>query len=315
MVKKEINQNEKKINLKKRLFTSCLVILLLGVSYFVWKNPQTWQQLKSWFTPQPKVDIYQPQINSLNTQINTLKQQIAILSAQIKEPDLSEVNAKITAIEKMNLNVIDSKADVATVLGVVTRMDKAEQKLDKILDINDDSALVLTGVMLVKDAAQRGGDFKYEAEVLAQLAADKPKLQKNISKIETFAKEGIVSERELVDEFAIIYSQITKEQKESGLKNWKERLNSKINEMVKIKKTNSQEEITPQETDLADVAKTVNKGLFSQAIKILQSSSFAEDKRLKKWLEKATTKIEFEEAISELTAYSLASLKVKFLKN
>lgn len=312
---KEVIQNNKKTNLKKIVFKTIIVFMLAGFIYAGWKNPQIWPQIKYWFEPKQNVDIYQTQINDLNTQINTLKQQVIALSTQIKEPDLSEVNAKISAIEKMNLNVIDSKADIATVLGVITRMDKAEQKLDNILDINDDSALILTGVMLVKDAAQRGGKFVYEAEVLNLLVEDKPKLKKSALKLENFANTGIASEKELIDEFITIYNQISKEQKESVIKNWKERLNNKFNEMVQIKKINVSEEDIKEETEITQIIQQVNTGYIKQAVKSLQSSTFATDERMKKWLEKATTKIEFEEMISELTSYSLAALKVKFLKN
>ena len=317
MVKKENenNQNEEKISIKKILIKVCLLVVVGGGIYSVWKNPQIWQRIKVWFEPKAEVDVYQPQIDDLKTQILNLRQDLAQFSVQIKEPDLSEINTKIAAIEKMNLNVIDSKADVASVLGVITRMDKAEQKLNKILDINDDSALILTGVMLVKDAAERGGRFDYEAEVLNQLAADKPKLRSNIVKIENFAKKGIVSERELVEDFAEIYAQIVKEQKESGIKNWKERLNRKINEIVKVKKTNTLETFVEQETELFAIAETVDEGTIKKAVQQLQSSDFAKDERIKKWLEKAIARIDFEETINELTAYSLAALKVKFLKN
>lgn len=46
------------------------------------------------------------------------------------------------AVEKTNLNVIDSKADVATVLGLLTRVDKLEDKLDKMAKVTDEGALI-----------------------------------------------------------------------------------------------------------------------------------------------------------------------------
>ena len=132
MAKKEKQSvsEETKETLKKTKFGKfalLLVILVVG-GYGVWKNPQVLQKMKSFFAVQETKDMYQVQINTLNSQMHSLQQQLALLASQIKEPDLSKVYERFDAIEKMNLNVISSKADVATVLGLVTRVDKNERK-------------------------------------------------------------------------------------------------------------------------------------------------------------------------------------------
>lgn len=66
--------------------------------------------------------------------------------------------------------MIDSKADVATVLGIITRLDKIEERLDTLAKISDDGALVLTATMMVKESSENGTNFAYEAEILQQLA-------------------------------------------------------------------------------------------------------------------------------------------------
>ena len=219
MVKKSAPENLEQPVVKKSRFKRLVIELVVvaavaGAGYAMCKNPLIWQQIKSMFGQE---DAYQRQIDALNGQIVGLRQQLANVSMQIKEPDLSEFERrvrqaedKVAAMEVVNLNVINSKADVASVLGVVTRMDKAEQKLDKITAVDDESALILTAAMLVKDSAERGGSFEYEAEVLSSIAANQPKFKRQVEQLQSFAKNGIKTELQLVGEFDRIYNRILK---------------------------------------------------------------------------------------------------------
>lgn len=71
-------------------------------------------------------------------QINQPQNQISSLpEGSSATVDLSRFDSKLEAIEKQNLNVIDPKADVATVLGIITRLDKIEERLDTLAKISD----------------------------------------------------------------------------------------------------------------------------------------------------------------------------------
>ncbi|MBR2033245.1 MAG: hypothetical protein IKA03_01065 [Alphaproteobacteria bacterium] len=302
---------------KRIVFRLCVLAIVAGVGYGAWKNPQMLEQIKGMFENKPKEDVYQPQINSLKSQMQKLQMQLAQVSSQIKEPDLSDVHDKMAAIEKLNLNVIDSKADVAAVLGVITRMDKVEQKLGQALAVTDESALILTAAMLVKDAAERGGNFEYEAGVLNNLVGNNPKFMAEAQKIEKFAKKGIVSELVLVQEFDKLYEGILVKQKEDFSKNWKERLNNKIQEIVKIKKTNVEEPGFVADEGLAKVKALVDAGKIKVAVKeiaILQNDEWVNNTLLQEWIAKVKDRQEFYAAIRSISAQSLAAMKVKFLK-
>ena len=302
---------------KRIVFRLCVLAVVAGVGYGAWKNPQMLEQIKGVFESKPKEDIYQSQINALKSQLQNLQNQLVQMASQIKEPDLSDVHDKMAAIEKMNLNVIDSKADVAAVLGVVTRMDKVEQKLGQALAVTDESALILTAAMLVKDAAERGGNFEYEAGVLNNLVGNNPKFAPEAQKIEEFAKKGIVSELVLVQEFNKLYDGLLVEQKEDFSKNWKERLNNKIQEIVKIKKTNVDEPTFVADEGLVKVKALVDAGRIKAAVKeiaMLQNDEWVNNALLQDWVAKVKDRQEFYAAIRSISAQSLAAMKVKFLK-
>lgn len=318
-------QLAKKSNVAKFMFRALVVGVVVTGAYGAWKYPNLFNQVKEWLVSKPEVDVYQQQIDALNAQMDALNYKIqgmdkktGMALSQLKTPDLAPLYEKITMIEKMNMNVINSKADVATVLGVVTRMDKAEHKLDKLSAVTDDSALILTATMLVKDAAERGKSFEYEAGVLNQIVSDNPKLKKYAEGIEKIAKDGVKTELNLVKSFDVIYANILNEQKEDFDKNWKERLTNKLNEIVRIKKTNADETHFVADKGLEAVKSLVNDGQLYVALSKLDamtSDEWIKNQKLQEWMNKVRTRQEFYSLINSISAQSLAAMKVKFLKN
>ena len=304
-----------------RLF---VVLILVVAGYGVWKYPNLIEYSKSWFVSKPQIDVYQSQIDELKRQVSNLNNQLQMVEgktstalSQVKAPNLAPLYDKIAMIEKINMNVIDSKADVSTVLGVVTRMDKAEHKLDKLSAITDDSALTLTAAMLVKDAAEREVGFEYEAGVLSQIVSDNPALKNTAVQIEKFAKTGLVSELKLIKSFDVIYTSILNVQKEDFNKNWKERLTNKLHEIVKVKKTNADEPTFVADKKLENIKAMVDNGQLSEALSELEGSSgdaWISNPQLQGWMAKVKSREEFLSLINSITAQSLASMKVKFLK-
>lgn len=323
MVKKQaaevtVETPQKSYGLKRFAIKLAAAVVIVGAGYGMWKNPALIEQVRSAFERQPKEDVYQRQLDALTARMQRLQQQMAAVSSQaMREPDLSAIEEKISGIEKMNLNVIDSKADVATVLGVVTRMDKAEQKLDKLSAVTDESALILTGVMLVKDSAERGGSFEYEVEVLSNIVGDNPKMKEKTARLEKFAKDGIVPERQLSKEFAAIYASLLKKQKKDFDKTWKERLNSKLNEIVQIKRVNAEAPEFSADKGLEQVLQLVEEGNLTKAAAELeqpQNAEWMKDAELQEWVAKVKNRDDFYDIIRSMSASSLAVMKVKFLK-
>lgn len=329
----EKSEQEKSVTPPKRhwkaVFIKLLVLVALAAAgYGLWKNPQIIDQVKKAVearqedTAAERAAVPDPgaQLAQLQNQIAALQSEVLRLSNQPQaavEPDLTEVHEKIAAIEKTNLNVIDSKADVAMVLGLVTRMDKAEAQLDKLAKVTDEGALTLTAAMLVKDSAERGGSFEYEMEVLNQIAAHNPQLKQPLEQMARYARSGIVPGSLLGDEFARIYTRVVKEQKEAFDKTWTDRINSKLSEIVQIKRVNQEAPAFEANQGLEKIRQDVLHGNLEAAVNELalpENADLLKDKALAAWLEKARGNVEFNQAVSRISASSLALMKVNFLK-
>lgn len=309
---------EKSKKIKKTAIKLFLFIVVCGFVYLFATNPNLRQKGVDFMTSLwgEKVD-YQKQINQLNMQVSDLQQRFNRLAQAQQQLDFSYVDEKISNIEKLNQNIIDSKADVATILGVITRMDKAEERLDALNKISDDSALILTAAMLVKDSAERGGNFEYEADVLQELSKETPKFKDSVALISEYASSGIVPENKLVQNFNSIYKSLLKEQKATFEKTWKDRLNSKLNELVQIKRVHEDAPKFKADAGLEAVKKAVDSGNLTLAINELKKADnqeFLKNEQLKNWLKNAEENQKFYAAINRISAASLAIMKVKFLK-
>ncbi len=293
------------------------VAVLGGVGYALWANPQVVSQIQKSFDFKSGKVEHQRQFEDLSRQVKHLQNQVDFLSEQRKNDDYQEMKEKVAAIEKTNLNVIDSKADVATVLGIITRMDKAEYKLDNLAKVTDEGALILTSAMLVKDAAERGGQFEYEAEVLQEISKDNLKMKEPVALIVKYAAEGILPQEVLKNNFGKIYKAMLKEQKQAFEQSWTDRLNSKLSEFVQIKRVKDETPVFEANQGLEIAKHEVDNGNLAAAVKELGRSENADllkNKSLDKWYNQAKATVEFNQAVSKISASSLALMKVNFIR-
>lgn len=319
--KEQAVEEVKKSTLKPALIKLMVLLALVAAGYGMWRNPQVIEQLRGFLQNKPSST---PVVETVNyqAQIDDLRGQVQALQAKVNAPvnenaDFSAMNEKLNNLEKNNLNIIDSKADVATVLGLVTRMDNAEQKLANMVKITDEGALILTATMLVKDSAERGGSFEYEMEVLQQLAAKNVNVKESIAVMSRYAPEGILPIASLNKEYVIVYKEMLKEQKVVFEKTWKDRINSKLGEIVKIKRVNENAPKFEANQALEKVKADMKMGNVANAVAELERPANAEllqKESLKMWLAKAKARVEFEQAVAKISASSLAMLKVNFIK-
>lgn len=293
------------------------VAALIGVGYGVWNNPQIIDDIKARMNAfYNEKEDYSLQAEQLKRQISLLESRLERLSSIDHRADYNEMKSRVDAIEKINLNVIDSKADVSTVLGLINRMDKVEQKVDAVAEVTDESALILTATMLVKDAAERGGSFEYEAEVLQEIAKSEHRIKEPLSVIVRLSTTGIVSEAKLQEGFNLIIRNEVKEQKKSKEKTWKDRLNSKFGEFVQIKNSGETAEESESLKTLKQIGKYVNAGDISKAVEQLtdKNLALADREDVKNWLQQAQSKVAFNQAVSKISSTSLALMKVNFIR-
>lgn len=302
----------------RHVMAKLLVVAVLGAAgYALWANPQIVEQVKNSFNFKSGRIEHQKQFEDLSRQVKHLQNQVDFLSEQRKTDDYQEMKDKVAAIEKTNLNVIDSKADVATVLGIITRMDKAEYKLDNLAKVTDEGALILTAAMLVKDAAYRGGSFEYEAEVLQEISKDNLRMKGPVAVIVKYASTGILPQEVLKNRFGKIYKMVLKEQKQAFAQSWTDRLNSKLSEFVQIKRVKEEAPVFEANQGLEIVKHEMNNNNLAAAVKELgrpDNADLLKNKALNKWFEQAKATVEFDQAVSKISASSLALMKVNFIR-
>ena len=320
MVKQEQISDENKTDKRefkgvKSVFVKLFFILLIsGGAYCFYQNPDVLSNIRQLANNKRNEE------QAMVMQINQLQNQVAALQAQILNipvPDFSVFENKVASLEKQNLNVIDSKADASIVLGMLTRVDKLENRLDKLSKISDDGALILSATMLVKEAAEDGADFIYESEILNQLTENNETVKKDVSVIAEFSRNGVVSEKELVRKFNTIYANIVQKDVAEA-KDWKERINNKLNEYIKINKVGENNTKEAQENSFDEVLSLVNDGKIAKAIKLIESSDsidINQHQELQMWLVDANNMIKFNQAVRNIAAYCLAEMKVNNIKN
>ena len=322
--KKEISTIE---GVKKKGYVKFIVpalfVVVGGLGYVVYKNPQYIQQVKEqMFKGEVKIDVYQPQIDKLALELKNLQADLSMVRGKAENPDFSNMNKKLEDMEQFNLNTIKSKADVETVLGLVVRMDKAEAKISDLAKITNKSALVLMSAMLVKDAAERGGEFVYEAEVLSEIVKGNMKIANELKLVNEVALTGIATREELQDNFADIYSEKYRDvAEEVEPKDWKERILQQVNKIIKVKKVsenNIKEKFSEEDRAWSVISDFVSKGEIKRAVGIAKkplNENVLNNEKFKVWLDRAEKYSDFYDAISRISANSLAVMKVEFLNN
>ena len=138
-----------------------------------------------------------------------------------------------------------------------------------------------------------------------------------------YAREGVKSQNSLINEFKKIYRRLAKVQTKQDLegKNWKEVLNIKFNEVVKVKRVN--DVLSPQneaenENNFKKINEEVKNGNLQQALDglhQLDSSFIVNDPAMQKWMAEVQARINFNQAIANISAHSLALMKVNSIKS
>lgn len=309
-----------------RMLKWFLVIVILGtVGTLWWKNPELVSQVKAKLENMFVSPVQEQQAPS---QIEILQQEIAQLRVELAQRNIDaqnlsndtieKLNQKFENLEKTNLAIIDNKADASTVLGIVTRLDRLENKVNVLARVTDESALILTAVMMVKDSAEQGGSFEYEAAILSQLAQNNVSIYPAVEQIQKIAVNGVKTDVFLVNRFSDIYTEVSELQKKEFEKTWKDRLNSKLNQFIKVRRTNKQVPEFEADKTLLQVNKLVEAGDLQSAVVLLQNPDnanlLAKSEALQEWINWVKTKMEFNAAIKQIANNSLAVMKVKSIK-
>lgn len=314
-----------------------LWLIFIAVIAYLWLKPEIVYNIVNHFSRPLPAQIQAPvsaqdeeqaaRLRRLNNRLNEVERRLDKSSAPSSsdstaaEAAVAELNQRFNNFEKQNIAIIDTKADAASVLSLTNRLDKIEQRLDNMAKISDQGALIITTVMMIKDAAERGNSFTYEAEVLSLLTQKENSLQPAVAELLKFADKKLPSKAELTHNFDSLYQEISAAEEDKALegKDWKQRLNMKLSEYVTVKRTKPEANDTADEPQniLSELKQNVDDAHFAQAITLLQTPEGQQLSQaypsLHDWQVEASAHVDFYQAIGQISTYSLALMKLNYV--
>ncbi len=288
-----------------------LLVAALGYALFLNKT-----------SPKLKPNDTSAQIQKLESKVKSLENIIQNLSAN-GGTDLKEVavlNEKIEKTNKANAEILDSKASVSALMGVIERVDRLETNVKNLGQVTSQSALILTAAALTNEAAKTGKPFVYEASVLEELSKGSS-VENSAKIIGSFAQKGLPLREDLIEKFIKLYEtsffktnepeEKTEEMPSKETADWKDKAISKLKTLVVIEKTNDKE----KNILLIDEAyRLVREGDFELAMLKMENNPKYQTEGFEIWKEEVRSEKVFNQEMNKIKALTLSAMKTESLK-
>ena len=215
--------------------------------------------------------------------------------------------------------MLDSKAPVSMLMGVVERVDRLESDVKNLGQVTSQSALILTAAALTNEAAETGRPFVYEASVLEELSKG-TSVEKSAQIIGSFAAKGLPLREDLIEKFIKLYETSFLKEIEpqdenltdtASSKDWKDKAINKLKTLVIIEKTDSKEQ---QALPIDEVYRLVREGDFETAMLKMDSDPKYQTEGFEIWKEEVRSEKVFEQEMSKIKALTLGAMKTESMK-
>lgn len=305
--------------LKTAVYPLLAVLLIAGGTwgYFSAKSANTIQQTNT--SSAPDISKLENKIAHLEHALRTHLQN----DVPISPADIAELNEKFNNLNKINSEILDSKANLSIVMGIVERLDLLEADIKRLSAGTSTSALVLTAAAMVENAAKKKQPFMYEASVLEELSRGTP-MEKSAQIIAGISIKGIPSREELIDRFIKLYeiNFIEKEQTEPTVtvieqtKDWKQNIKDKFDSILVVEKIGQggELEIAKQESTVDDVYRLVRDGDFETAVLKMTANKNYQTEAFQIWIEDTRAEKIFNKQMAKIKALTLGEMKADIIK-
>ncbi len=278
---------------------------------------------------------YEEKLNAVNNRINVLDREVVGLknrpivehAAGISEDRLNQKLAALRA-ELLNRsdeapvsaeNTEETAASAPAPLSIPTPTIAAEnQKLANEL-------LLASGAIIVRDMAEQGVSFAYEAEVLQILAQGNDLAAKNVAIVRSYANTGVTGKQKLIRNFDKIFAELnTAELKAETAKSepsaetkteWYYKVMNWLKQQVTAKKRTKKPVFTPQKDEVLEL---VNDGRIKDALdalKISEKYAKVHSEPLSQWIYQAERYLEFDNAVNAIIMNALANIRLKEMEH
>lgn len=229
---------------------------------------------------------------------------------------INGLHDKVGKMETLTAQYMNIKADSSAVISLGERLDELEKRTRRLSRISNDGALVLTAALMIRENAAAGQPVRFEAEMLKQLTAGRPEIETAVDYVYNNSSRQYPSNKNLTESFNRISGRIVYDLRHQG--SWKDRLLRKINEYIHISSPAADSRENAEITALEEIKGYVDEGQFAIAVELLsrpENETLLADEALNKWFAITDSKLKFNRALSEISAYSLALMKTEGLKN
>lgn len=245
---------------------------------------------------------------------NQLNQKLAALRAELEHQfGISEETPEETTAEPTEETAEKpAKPAVTAEIAATTPNEKTTQEL-----------LLASGAIIVRDLAEQGVNFAYEAEVLQILAQGNELAERNTIVIRSYANSGITGKHKLIRNFHKIFAELNTAELKSQPKpetteqpqKWYQKAWCWLKQQVTAKKQPKKPVFTPQKDE---VLQLVDEGRIKDALDALSTSEkYAKinSEPLQQWRIQATRYLNFDDAINALIINSLANIRLKEMEH
>ena len=324
-----------------RNFVLFLLLVLFGVGgFFVWQTQQDKQQNAQ--AMQKLQAVYEEKISEIGERVKVLEKEVKGLkerpivehAAGISENQLNKRLAALQQELEMRLQENENKKSVSepeanatagvTEVAAAPRVMLEQQVVSAaVSEQKTQEVLLASGAIIVRDLAEQGMNFAYEAEVLQILARGNELAEGYARTVRSFANTGLNGKKQLMREFNKVFADLN----QSEVKN--EPKAEVIAEDAKwydkalfwLKKAFVAQKVTPKPVFVSEndeVWSLVDEGRLNEALTAIKTSEkYAKMNSLplEEWKKQVSRYLEFESAINGLIMNALANIRLKEMEH
>ena len=310
--------------IKRKLIMWLVIACIGGIAFVVVDD-----SLRSHLLP-----VKNSSVNDLQNNAE-LEKRLVALEAKVKslqDAVQNEKKSKGISEEKVDNKISQLKQEIGIAfaeLGKQRTMENDEQPVVQSAQVVSENelsqeALLTVGAVIVRDLAEKGLSFAYEAEVLQILAQGNSIASEYIKSIQQYAVSGVKGEGVLISSFNKFYpslsssQNIDKEPQESEIKetkNWDENFLAWLKNLFVRKKKAPIIVFNPEEDRVYEL---VNTGHLAEALEVMKTDikySKVDNSVLSEWKVQAKNYLNFEAAINGLIMNSMAHLHLKEMEH
>ena len=183
--------------------------------------------------------------------------------------------------------------------------------------------LLASGAIIIRDLAEQGVNFAYEAEVLQILAQGNELAENNVRVIRNYANAGINGKQNLIRGFNKLFTELNSadlksaEPQQAAAENikWYQKVLNWLKQQVTAKKRQPKPVFTPQKDEVWEL---VNEGRIKDALEALSlSEKYAKvnSEPLTQWRFQAERYLMFDSAVNAVIMNSLANIRLKEMEH